>query len=286
MPNLSVNISGSGAIVADSIAVAGDAVVGGRATAAGFTSSIAGTAGTPAYNWSADPDNGPYYSGVANRCEWASGGTDTVSLRSNLIVNYRALTQDGNLTMSTGRKLILDNSGTPTDLPLQFNGDPNTGIGWDSADYMRMYSGGTFAFGLVAGTPRSITAHTFDSTATFNGVATFAKASVHSILGVDIDNVADTISPTGNNYGTIAITLSAGSISSTAAPLIADGTNGQTLTLIRSTDAGNFTISDQATLANSNLRLSTSTFAMGSRDSITLRFINGDWHELYRTNAL
>lgn len=102
-------LSGFGALEATSLTTTGDATVGGRTTSAGFTSSIAGTAGVPAYNWSADPNNGPYYSGVADRCEWAAAGADVISLRSATFVVYTGTFQaDASLTLLTGRNLVLN----------------------------------------------------------------------------------------------------------------------------------------------------------------------------------
>lgn len=152
MPNLAQNLSG---ITAASLTITGDATISGRTTAAGFTSSTNGTVGTPAYNFSSDVDCGIYHSGVANRYELAAGGADVHSIRTALSHAYVPFSMGstgtitgGNFTMGTGRKLILDNNLTTTDLPLQFNGDPNTGIGWDSADYIRYYAGGSFIAGV------------------------------------------------------------------------------------------------------------------------------------------
>ena len=54
--------------------ITGDVTITGRTTSAGFTSSIAGTGTLPAYNWSADTNNGLYYSGAADRWELALWG--------------------------------------------------------------------------------------------------------------------------------------------------------------------------------------------------------------------
>ena len=73
----------------------------------------------------------------------------------------------------------------------------------------------------------------------------------------------------------------------TAAPTVADGSDGQIIRLINE-GANAVTIQDQGTLANSNLRLSTATFAIGPRDNITLVYDNsiGDWIEVSRTNVI
>ena len=85
----------------------------------------------------------------------------------------------------------------------------------------------------------------------------------------------------------VVLISSAAPITSTAAPTISDGTNGQLITLIN-VGANAITIQDQGTLANSNIRLSTATFAIGARDNITLAYSStiGDWVEIARTNVI
>jgi hypothetical protein len=80
---------------------------------------------------------------------------------------------------------------------------------------------------------------------------------------------------------------SGGALTLTSAPTITDGTDGELLTIFNGSTNG-VTIQDQGTLASSNLRLSTTTFAIGTRDSITLMYSStvGDWIELARTNVL
>jgi hypothetical protein len=70
----------------------------------------------------------------------------------------------------------------------------------------------------------------------------------------------------------------ASAITSTAAPGIANGTDGQ-LCVITNTGAYNITLQDQDTLASSNLQLSASSVAITPKSSLTLRFNTaiGDW---------
>lgn len=76
-----------------------------------------------------------------------------------------------------------------------------------------------------------------------------------------------------------------GPITLTATPTIADGTTG-TMLIVQNAAANAITFQDQGTLANSGLRLTTATFVMGQRDSLT--FINDgtDWVEVARANVL
>lgn len=71
---------------------------------------------------------------------------------------------------------------------------------------------------------------------------------------------------------------SAAPVTSTAAPTIADGSDGQVLYIINA-GANNITLSDQGTLANSNLRLTGATLVLTPLDNIGLIFLSsvGDW---------
>jgi hypothetical protein len=69
-----------------------------------------------------------------------------------------------------------------------------------------------------------------------------------------------------------------GAVTSTAAPTIANGLDGQMLTVLN-VGTGTWTISDQGTLASSNLRLTAATVAIAPRNSIQLVYSAtvGDW---------
>lgn len=73
----------------------------------------------------------------------------------------------------------------------------------------------------------------------------------------------------------------------TSAPTIASGADGQVLILIN-VGVNTVTVQDQGTLASSNLRLTTTTFAIGPRDSLTLMYFTdiGDWVEIARSNVI
>lgn len=67
--------------------------------------------------------------------------------RTAMTVNYlraaATLNVDGgDLTMGVGRAVVLDNSGAVADAPLQFAGDPDTGLLWDSANNFRATANG------------------------------------------------------------------------------------------------------------------------------------------------
>jgi parallel beta-helix repeat protein len=78
--------------------------------------------------------------------------------------------------------------------------------------------------------------------------------------------------------GVVLMFTCSGAVTSTAAPLIANGSDGQVVRLLN-VGTGTLTISDQGTLAGSNLRLTANTVAIGPRQSLELTYSStvGDW---------
>jgi len=74
----------------------------------------------------------------------------------------------------------------------------------------------------------------------------------------------------------------------TSAPTIANGADGQIVTIINVGATYAITLQDQGTLAGSNLRLSATTIALGPRDSIVLKYnaTIGDWVQIGQTNVI
>jgi len=80
---------------------------------------------------------------------------------------------------------------------------------------------------------------------------------------------------------------SVGNIVLTATPTIANGANGQRVTIIND-GANTIQLQDQGTLANSNLRLSATGLVLGPRDSVTLMYntLIGDWVQIGTSNVI
>lgn len=74
----------------------------------------------------------------------------------------------------------------------------------------------------------------------------------------------------------------------TSAPTIANGQDGQVVTIVNVDTTDTITLQDQGTLAGSNLRLSASSIALGPRDSIQLMYSStiGDWVQIGQTNVI
>ena len=75
---------------------------------------------------------------------------------------------------------------------------------------------------------------------------------------------------------------SAGNVTITAAPTIANGVDGQLVTVVNVDTADTITLQDQGTLASSNLRLTATTVALAPRQSIQLMYSStiGDWIQI------
>jgi hypothetical protein len=101
---------------------------------------------------------------------------------------------------------------------------------------------------------------------------------------VNTPATAQSITAVGNAI-TVASTTkqftSTGTYTLTSAPTIANGEDGQEVTLIN-VGANTVTIQDQGTLANSNLRLAAATVAIAPRQSVKLMYSStvGDWVQI------
>jgi hypothetical protein len=83
---------------------------------------------------------------------------------------------------------------------------------------------------------------------------------------------------TANGKSKLMSNTTGGAITLTSAPTIADGINGQEVTLMN-TGTQNIVLQDQGTLAGSNLRLSAASITLTPLDSVKLKFFTvvGDW---------
>jgi hypothetical protein len=98
---------------------------------------------------------------------------------------------------------------------------------------------------------------------------------------VDIDAVGDTIATSGGS--TVTVTLSAGNITPTSTPFLANGTVGQEIWIINGDTADTLTLTDEGGMAGSNLQLGGATRALGPGDGIGLRYTDvptADWYEI------
>lgn len=108
---------------------------------------------------------------------------------------------------------------------------------------------------------------------------------------VSTPSTAQNITAVGNtilaNAQTVQLTANA-SYTLTSAPTIANGQDGQVVTILNVDTTDTITIQDQGTLASSNLRLSATTIALGPRDSIQLMYSStiGDWVQIGQTNVI
>lgn len=140
----------------------GATITGGRTVSAGFSSSIDGDATTPAYNWSGDTDNGMYRSGTNEVSIAAIGQTKHAFVSGGSVavgpfIAQNPTTFNDDVTMGSGKKLILDASTSTTSCPLQFGGDPNTGLSYVAADQMSIVAAGGAPLGVQSGAANATT---------------------------------------------------------------------------------------------------------------------------------
>jgi hypothetical protein len=146
--------------------------------------------------------------------------------------------------------------GAPT---FSYTLDPDTGAYNDAANSIKFAGGGTAGFHVTGSQLFSLVPHTLNSYLQLYG------AMIEQQRTVDIDAAADTISIAQGSATRVIVTLSLGSITSTAAPFLSNGSDGQILVLQRDDDAGDLILQDNATVAGSNMFLPTTSITLGPR---------------------
>lgn len=175
---------------------------------------------------------------------------------------------------------FLAGDGTAAAPSFAFTSDTDTGMHRDSANVVRIDAAGGYVANFGAG------AMTIAGSLFVNSYVQFVGAMLNTSRTVNIDAAADTISTAAASSSVVRVTLSLGSIASTAAPFLADGVDGQEIHICRHSDAGDLTLSDEGTVAGSNMRLGAATRVLGPRDVIGLRYLSsvGDWVEFAYAN--
>lgn len=120
----------TGAVTAAStVDVTGALTTLGRATAAGFSSSIDGTSGARAFNFSSDPDTG-LHRGAANRLIAGGGGNTGLQLDSTTVATAYAFQHNAALRVSAG-PFSMENVLTPASI----GAGPTADIAWQLSTY-------------------------------------------------------------------------------------------------------------------------------------------------------
>lgn len=142
------------------------AVLPGTVSATRFKATARGSLAAPAFAIAVDASEHGMYSGAANQLDLgraagqeismaaayiATGAKTTVQLNATTIDLAGAISANGDLTMGSTRKLILDSSTDINSTALQFAGDPNTGIYSPSANNLRTVGGGAYAANFAGG---------------------------------------------------------------------------------------------------------------------------------------
>ena len=108
-----------------------------------------------------------------------------------------------------------------------------------------------------------------------------AGARMNAIGLVAYAPVAGTSIPIASTTGTVDCSTLAGNVTMTATPTLADGVNGQQVTIWNRHATRILTLQDEGTLPSSGLRLSANTLALVEGSSVTLRYNTADdkWYQ-------
>jgi hypothetical protein len=248
----------------------------------------------------------------------ASSGTHTTTTLCGAQVGVIALAQGTGkvLTITSMHGLLVKQNfpfartGTATLAVTKY-----TGIELQSVDGTDVPVGSVTSFysllinGLTEGTPLnnrwgiSIGDHSVNlpsgSSAYGVDIANFATAGAGGGVSIGIRNASGTTYTPSTAQtlaagtailanATVVRINSAGNVTLTSAPTIADGQDGQVVTILNIDTTDTITLQDQGTLANSNLRLSATGIALGPRDSIQLMYSAdvGDWVQIGQINVV
>lgn len=177
-------------------------------------------------------------------------GTSVLTVTTMLGLNFPAARLGTGISMTTLEDILVTNPTAPTALVNHF------GI-----DIQQLTRASAINVGLRNASPTVFTPSTVQTLAA--GTAILANA-------------------------TFVMINSTGDVTSTAAPTVADGQDGQRLLIMNVDTTDTITLQDQGTLANSNLRLSANTIVLGPRDSIELMYSAtvGDWVQVGQRDVL
>lgn len=227
-----------------------------------------GAVGAPGLAFVGDTDLGVYRVG-SNFLGIGIGGGQVMTWQAGLV----GINQD--VLMGAGAVVQLDPSSSTTDAPLQFSGDPNTGLMLVAADSVRAVAGGSAMFQWAATGFLGI-----------NGVVNVANP-----LRLGNGSTAQNITAVGDQ---ISSAFSAKNIDPDAAytltstPTIdtANHAYGDVM-IVKNVDATHaVTLQDETALAGSKVRgPAGANIAIGPRDVVGFMFDGTDWLELFHSTT-
>lgn len=180
-------------------------------------------------------------------------------------------TMNGSLSMGSGTQVLVDPGavGTPG---LAFTTATTSGLYILASNTPAIAAAGVYQAYLQNGSGLVASSFTSSGTATFSSKVVNTPPTAQSITGVGV-----AITPTAR----IHEFTSDGDYTLTVAPTIANGTDGQVCILVN-VGSNTVTIQDQGTLANSNLRLTGASVAIGPRDSVIIYYSGdvADWVQI------
>lgn len=190
-------------------------------------------------------------------------------------VTAASVTTTGNITTTGGYIEFPADAAAPR---VRCVTDTDTGIGRDAANELAIFGGGTAS--VLVTNLQMVTGTSCESV--FLGEMESRSKRVRTSRTQDITAATDTLTvSTGQEV--IEVTLSAGNITITSTPFIANGDAGQEITIVNADATDTLTLPDEATTAGSNLELRAATRVLAAAGGyIKLRYSTAlaAWHEI------
>ena len=122
-----------------------------------------------------------------------------------------------------------------------------------------------------------------DGTSTLTGAVTHTATTIYTSASIQTLTAG---SPVVASATKVIVAGSGGAVTTTAAPSIADGTDGQMLYVVGTNDTNTLELQDEGTLASSNLALGSTSRVLGLGDVLVLMYDTtaASWIEVSFTN--
>jgi hypothetical protein len=122
-----------------------------------------------------------------------------------------------------------------------------------------------------------------DGTSTLTGAVTHTTTTIYTSASIQTLAAG---SPVAASATKVIVAGSGGAVTTTAAPSIADGTDGQMLYVVGTNDTNTLELQDEGTLASSNLALGSTSRVLGLGDVLVLMYdtTTASWIEVSFTN--
>ena len=171
-------------------------------------------------------------------------------------------------------------AGVPANPVLSLNQLGNVGIGTTAPAAILAVNGGAHVGGDSDPGDNNLAV---DGTSTLTGAVTHTATTIYTSASIQTLAAGDPVVASATK---VIVAGSSGPVTTTAAPTIADGTDGQMLYVVGTNDTNTLTLQDEGTLASSNLALGSTSRVLGLGDVLVLMYDTtaASWIEVSFTN--